>query len=82
MTPPIITEAAIHAASTQKTFLRGLDLYRSGAIHHATIQGDTLSGDCEGTQFPFIVRLLNWVAAAYAQLPALAHMTGAATVST
>src|SRR5215210_8655420 len=53
MTVPKLTEAVIRAGATDKSFLRGRELYRGGAISNASIQGRTLSGECEGGGSPF-----------------------------
>ncbi|HXG67128.1 MAG TPA: SWIM zinc finger family protein [Blastocatellia bacterium] len=52
MAAPKITEAVIRAAATERSFQRGLELFRHGAIRRAAIQGNALSGDCAGTQAP------------------------------
>lgn len=53
MTAPKLTEAVIRAGATDKSFQRGRELYRSGAISDTAIQGHTLSGECEGSESPF-----------------------------
>jgi uncharacterized Zn finger protein len=53
MTTPKLTEAVIRAGTTDKSFQRGRELYRSGAISNAAIQGQSLSGECEGNESPF-----------------------------
>lgn len=53
MTAPKLSEAVIRAGATDKSFRRGRELYRSGAISNAWIQGQSLSGECEGNESPF-----------------------------
>ena len=53
MTITKLTEAVIRAGANDKSFQRGRELYRSGAISNAAIQGHTLSGECEGNESPF-----------------------------
>lgn len=53
MTAPKLTEAVIRAGATEKSFQRGLELYHSGAISNTAIQGQNLSGECEGNESPF-----------------------------
>jgi uncharacterized Zn finger protein len=53
MTTPKLTEAVIRAGATDKSFQRGRELFRSGAISNAWIQGQNLSGECEGNESPF-----------------------------
>jgi uncharacterized Zn finger protein len=53
MTTIKLTDAIIHAGANEKSFARGQELYRSGAISDAAIQGDILTGSCEGAQSPF-----------------------------
>ncbi|HYH87050.1 MAG TPA: SWIM zinc finger family protein [Pyrinomonadaceae bacterium] len=53
MAAPKLTEAVIRAGATDKSFQRGRELYRSGAISNAWIQGQSLSGECEGNESPF-----------------------------
>src|SRR5215210_2733037 len=53
MTIAKLTEAVIRAGANDKSFQRGRELYRSGAISNAAIQGHTLSGECEGNESPF-----------------------------
>src|SRR5919202_5304118 len=53
MTAAKLTEAVIRAVANDKSFQRGRELYRSGAISNAAIQGRTLSGECEGNESPF-----------------------------
>jgi uncharacterized Zn finger protein len=48
-----LTEAIIRAGAGEKSFQRGRELYQHDAISNARIEGDTLSGDCEGTESPF-----------------------------
>jgi uncharacterized Zn finger protein len=53
MTVAKLTEAVIRAGANDKSFQRGRELYRNGAISNAAIQGHTLSGECEGNESPF-----------------------------
>lgn len=53
MTAPRLTEVVIRAGANDKSFQRGRELYRSGAISNASVQGHTLSGECEGNESPF-----------------------------
>src|SRR5205085_4644225 len=53
MTITKLTEAVIRAGANDKSFQRGRELYRSGAISNTAIQGHTLSGECEGNESPF-----------------------------
>lgn len=53
MTPPKLTEAIIRAGTQPQTFQRGQELYRDGAISDANLQGNLLTGDCEGTSAPY-----------------------------
>ncbi|MCI0391344.1 MAG: SWIM zinc finger family protein [Acidobacteria bacterium] len=48
-----LTDAIIRAGANEKSFARGQELYRSGAISDAAIQGNVLTGHCEGMQSPF-----------------------------
>jgi uncharacterized Zn finger protein len=53
MTSLTLSEAAIRAGATEKSFARGQELFRRGAVSRAAIQGHTLSGVCEGSESPF-----------------------------
>ncbi|HEX9000238.1 MAG TPA: SWIM zinc finger family protein [Blastocatellia bacterium] len=53
MTTIKLTDAIIRATANEKSFTRGQQLYRSGAIADAAIQANVLTGRCEGTQSPF-----------------------------
>lgn len=53
MTNAKLTETTIRAGATEKSYQRGLDLYRNGAISNTAIQGQHLSGECEGSYSPF-----------------------------
>ncbi len=53
MTTIKLTDAIIRAGASENVFARGQGLYRDGAISDAAIQGDVLTGHCEGTQAPF-----------------------------
>jgi uncharacterized Zn finger protein len=48
-----LTEAVIRAGATDKSFQRGRELFSSGAISNAAIQGHILSGECFGNESPF-----------------------------
>lgn len=48
-----LSEAAIRAGATEKSFARGRELFRRRAVSRAAIQGRVLSGVCEGTETPF-----------------------------
>lgn len=48
-----LSEAAIRAGATEKSFARGRELFRRDAVSRAAIQGRTLSGVCEGSGSPF-----------------------------
>jgi hypothetical protein len=48
-----LTENVIRTTATDKSFQRGRELYRGGAISNTAIQGSVLSGDCEGNESPF-----------------------------
>ncbi|MBM3130652.1 MAG: hypothetical protein FJ009_18735, partial [Chloroflexi bacterium] len=48
-----LTESMIRAAATPESFQRGKSYFEQGAISNAAIQGNAVSGDCEGTQSPF-----------------------------
>jgi uncharacterized Zn finger protein len=43
----------IRTATTPESFQRGKSYFEQGAISNAAIQGNVVSGDCEGTQSPF-----------------------------
>ncbi len=48
-----LSEAAIRAGANEKSFARGRELFRRGAVSRAAIQGHALSGVCEGSEAPF-----------------------------
>jgi uncharacterized Zn finger protein len=48
-----LSEAAIRAGATEKSFARGRELFRRGAVSRVAVQGRTLSGVCEGSESPF-----------------------------
>ena len=48
-----LTDAIIRAGANEKSFARGRELYRHEAISDAAIQGNALTGLCEGAQSPF-----------------------------
>src|SRR5262245_23771252 len=53
MTAIKLTIAIIPAGANEQSFARVLELYRNGAISDASIQGNILTGHCEGLQSPF-----------------------------
>ncbi len=53
MTSIKLTDAIIRASSNEKSFARGQELYRNDAISDAAVQGNILTGLCEGAQSPF-----------------------------
>ncbi|MGH9834015.1 MAG: SWIM zinc finger family protein [Blastocatellia bacterium] len=53
MTTLKLTDAIIRAGASDKSFARGQELYRNGAISDTAIQGNVLTGHCEGMQAPF-----------------------------
>jgi len=53
MVSPKLSEAAIRAGATEKSFARGRELFRRGAVSRAATQGRALSGVCEGSESPF-----------------------------
>lgn len=53
MTKFKLIDSAIRAGASEKSFLRGQELYFNSAISEAAIQGNTLVGRCEGAQSPF-----------------------------
>jgi len=48
-----MSEAAIRAGATEKSFARGRELFRRGAVSRPAVLGRTLSGMCEGSDSPF-----------------------------
>lgn len=48
-----LTESIIRAGAGEQSFQRGKALYQSDALASLAIQGQTLSGECEGTSAPF-----------------------------
>ncbi len=48
-----LTEASIRAGASEKSFARGQELFRRGAVSDTAVQGNTLSGFCEGSESPF-----------------------------
>lgn len=52
MALPQLTEAMIRSGAAPQSFQRGKALYEDDAISHGSLQGNTLSGDCEGTSAP------------------------------
>ncbi|HEX8150910.1 MAG TPA: SWIM zinc finger family protein [Pyrinomonadaceae bacterium] len=53
MTSLTLSEAAIRAGATEKSFARGRELFRRGAVSRSAVQGRMLSGVCEGSEAPF-----------------------------
>jgi uncharacterized Zn finger protein len=53
MASPTLTEASIRSGATEKSFARGRELFRRGAVSHPAILGNNLSGRCEGSESPF-----------------------------
>jgi uncharacterized Zn finger protein len=53
MSVPRLTESIIRAGADARSYERGYALWQDGAISNAAIQGDTLSGECEGTSAPY-----------------------------
>lgn len=48
-----ITETALKLLSSTESYVRGNELYRSGAIYDTFRQGNVLTGKCEGSSAPF-----------------------------
>jgi uncharacterized Zn finger protein len=48
-----LSETAIRAGATEKSFARGRELFRRGGVSRAAVQDRTLSGVCEGSESPF-----------------------------
>ena len=53
MSLPKLTESIIRAGASGQSFQRGYDYYESGAISNTAIQGNILTGECEGTSAPY-----------------------------
>src|SRR3989304_5589117 len=53
MALPKLTESMIRAGADPQSFQRGKALYEDDAISNGSLQGNTLSGDCEGTSAPY-----------------------------
>lgn len=53
MSLPKLTESSVRAGASSQSFERGQEYYDNGAISGASIQGDLLSGECEGTSAPY-----------------------------
>lgn len=49
----ILTDASIRAGASEKSYARGQELFRGGAVSRTAVQGSTLTGLCEGTGAPF-----------------------------
>ena len=47
---PELTPNQIQERCTERSYMRGLDYFHTGAIDNATLHGYTLSGTCEGTE--------------------------------
>jgi len=43
----------IRAVANAQSFQRGKDYYENGAISNTTVQGNVITGDCEGTSAPY-----------------------------
>jgi hypothetical protein len=50
--PPYI-ESAVRRLTTAQSFSRGHELYRAGANTNGALQGNLLTGLCEGTNEPY-----------------------------
>ena len=48
-----LSESMIRAVANGQSFQRGREYYESGAISNAAIQGNVISGYCEGTSAPY-----------------------------
>lgn len=48
-----LTEASIRTGAAEKSFARGQELFRRGAVSDTAVQGNKLSGLCEGSESPF-----------------------------
>lgn len=48
-----ITESMIRTGASPESFARGKEYFQNDAISNTAIQGNTLSGDCEGTSAPY-----------------------------
>jgi uncharacterized Zn finger protein len=53
MALPKLTEAAIRAGADPESFARGQSYYQGGAISDTAIQGNVLTGQCEGNSAPY-----------------------------
>ena len=53
MSRPKLTESIIRAGADTKSFQRGQEYYRRGAILDPAVQGNVLTADCEGTSEPY-----------------------------
>ena len=53
MTLPKLSESIIRAGANPQSYQRGYDLWQAGAISNTAIQGDMLTGECEGTSAPY-----------------------------
>jgi uncharacterized Zn finger protein len=73
MSLPKLTESMIRASASAQSFQRGQEYYEGGAISNTAIQGNVLTGECEGTSAPYYsVRVdldEGGVAAAYCTCP-------------
>ena len=78
---PRITEAAIRGKVTEQSYDRGVDYYQSGTVESATIRGNQLFADVQGSDGT----LTRWASPSAAQTSpqlAPAPTIGAAIVST
>jgi uncharacterized Zn finger protein len=50
---PKLTEAAVRVGANPESFARGQSYYQSGAISDTAIQGNVLTGQCEGNSAPY-----------------------------
>ena len=53
MALPKLTESMIRSGADPQSFQRGKALHEGDAISNGSLQGNTLSGDCEGTSAPY-----------------------------
>ena len=52
-TSVILTDASIRVGASEKSYARGQELFRAGAVSQAALQGSALIGLCESTGVPF-----------------------------
>ena len=48
-----LTETSIRTGASEKSFARGQELFRRGSVSDTAVQGNNLSGLCEGSESPF-----------------------------